>query len=123
MKKSKKTDAAKSTGGKKPRRLEALAKPYWEMTTDELRRATAEFDREFVGDSFRSPTAKQRAQLSRAKRKRGRPRVGGGSKTISVTVEEGLLSKTDRLAKRLRVPRAAPIARGLRAVVAEEVTM
>ncbi len=93
------------------------------MTADELRRATAEFDHEFVGDSFGPPTAKQRAQLARAKRRRGRPRVGAGSKTISVTVEEGLLSKADRLAKKLRVPRAALIARGLRAVVAEEVTL
>jgi hypothetical protein len=123
MKKSARTDAAKSPGSKKPRRLESAAKPYWEMTTDELRLATAEFDRDFVGDSFGPPTTKQRAQLVRAQRKRGRPRVGAGSKTISVTVEEGLLSKADRLAKKLHVPRAALIARGLRAVVTEEVSL
>jgi hypothetical protein len=27
-----------------------LAKHYWEMTTDELREATKEFDEEFVAD-------------------------------------------------------------------------
>ena len=59
MKKSTKTDAAKSPGCKKPRRLESPAKPYWEMTTDELRQATAEFDRDFVGGSFGPPTTRQ----------------------------------------------------------------
>jgi hypothetical protein len=99
------------------------SKPYEEMTTEELRRATAEFDREFVGDTFGTPKSKQRAQLTRARRKRGRPRVGEGARTISVTVEEGLLLQADRLAKKLHVPRALLIARGLRAVVTEEVTL
>ena len=44
-----------------------------------------------------------------------------GSKTISVTVEKRLLAETDRLAKKLRLSRAALIARGLQAVVSEEV--
>jgi hypothetical protein len=123
MSKSKPPDSATSAERKRSRRTESADKPYWEMTTDELRRATAEFDRELAGDSFGPPTAKQRAQLARAKRKRGRPRVGAGSKTISVTVEEGLLFKADRLAKKLHVPRAALIARGLRALVTEEVTL
>ena len=96
------------------------SKPYWEMTTAELREATKEFDREFVGDTFRPPTPQQRARFERA-RKRGRPQVGMGSKTISVTVEKQLLAKTDRLAKKLNVPRAALIARGLQAVVSAEV--
>ena len=108
MSKSKQPDSAKPAERKRPRRTESADKPYWEMTTDELHRATAEFDRELVGDSFGPPTAKQRAELARAKRKRGRPRFAG-SKTISVTVEENLLSKADRLAKKLHVPRAALI--------------
>ncbi len=95
-------------------------KPYQQMTTAELRQATKEFDKEFVGDTFRPPMPAERARLERA-RKRGRPPTGAGSKTISVTVEKGLLAQTDRLAKRLRLPRAALIARGLRAVVGEEV--
>ncbi len=98
-------------------------KPYQKMAAAELRKATAEFDREFVGDTFGPPTPEQRAQFDRAKRKRGRPQVGAGSKTISVTVEAHLLAKTDRLAKKLQVPRAVLIARGLQAVVGQEVTM
>jgi hypothetical protein len=92
-------------------------KPHTAMTTAELRAATAEFDREFVADTFGPPTPQQRAQDSRARRKRGRPRVGRGAKTISVTIEKGLLAKTDRLARRLGTSRATLIARGLRSVI------
>jgi predicted transcriptional regulator len=46
-----------------------------------------------------------------------------GSKTISVTVKTRLLAKTDRLAKKLHVPRAVLIARGLQAVVGEELAI
>ena len=98
-------------------------KPLQEMTAAELREATAEFGREFSGDTFGPPNAAQRAQLARAKRKRGRPRVGRGSQTISVTVEKQLLAQTDRLAKRLHIARAALIARGLQALVTEEVPL
>ena len=107
-------------GSRKARGKPSATKPYWEMTTAELREATKEFDKEFVGDTFGPPTPEQRAQFERA-RKRGRPLVGMGSKTISVTVEKHLLAKTDRLAKKLNVPRAVLIARGLQAVVNAEV--
>jgi hypothetical protein len=44
-----------------------------------------------------------------------------GTRTISVTVEKRLLVETGRLAKKLRLSRAALITRGLQAVVSEEV--
>ena len=44
-----------------------------------------------------------------------------GAKTISVTVEKQLLAKADRMAKKLNVPRAVLIARGLEAVVSQQV--
>ena len=106
--------------GRKKHDEPSISKPYWEMTTAELRKATAEFDREFVGDTFGPPTPEQMAQFERAKRKRGRPRNGMGSKTISVTVETSLLAKTDRLAKKLQVPRAVLIARGLEAILSRK---
>jgi hypothetical protein len=112
----------KRTGnsGRKAREKTATTKPYWEMTTAELREATKEFDQEFIGDTFRPATPTERARFERA-RKRGRPRNGLGAKTISVTVEKQLLAKTDRLAKKLHLPRAALVARGLQAVVSQEV--
>ena len=110
MKKVKKTNAVSR---KRPQG--GAAKPYWKMTTDELRRATAEFDGELATDSFGEPAPEQRAQDHRARRKRGRPRVGLGAQTISVTIEKGLLAQADRLARKLRVHRAKLIARGLQA--------
>ena len=86
----------------------------------ELDKMSAELDREFVADTFDPPTPEANKRLLRAKRKRGRPRVGAGSKPISVTVEKTLLSKIDRIAKRRKTTRAKLIARGLRAVLEEE---
>ena len=114
MKKNRTTNGSRKTRGKTP-----ASKPYWEMTTAELREATKEFDQEFIGDTFRPPTPQQRARFERA-RKRGRPRNGLGAKTISVTVEKRVLARTDRLAKKLHVPRAVLVARGLHAVLSEE---
>ena len=42
---------------------------------------------------------------------------------ISVSIEQGLLEETDRLAKRLKVRRTKLISRGLRAVLEKEVTI
>jgi hypothetical protein len=109
----KKTNTTKTN---KRRAKTPAAKAYWEMTTAELRAVTQDLDQEHIGDTFRPATPEEQARFERA-RKRGRPRIGAGSKTISVTVEAGLLAETDRLAKKLRVPRAVLIARGLRSVV------
>ena len=81
---------------------------------------TAEFDREFVADSFRPPSPRARARWLKAKRKPGRPRQGKGAKAISVSIEKGLLERCDKLAKEKRITRARLIARGLRAVLAAE---
>ena len=52
------------------------AKPLTAMNTVELREATAEFDCEFVADTFGSPKPQQQAQDRRAWGKRGRPLSG-----------------------------------------------
>jgi hypothetical protein len=93
------------------------SKPYWEMSTAELGRATAEFEREFVVDKFGAPTTTAKARMTRSNKKRGRPTVGKGVKVISVSLEKGLLMKADKLAKRLRVSRARLISRGLEAML------
>jgi hypothetical protein len=92
-------------------------KPYSQMTTRELAEATAEFDREFIIDSCRPMTPAEKAQWERARRKPGRPRNGKGAKVISVSVEEDLLERSDRLARRLGVTRAGLIARTLSAAL------
>lgn len=96
-------------------------KPYWEMNLEELRTATAEFDREFIIDDARPLTPAERAHWEKIKRKRpGRPKSGSGAKVVSVSIEQSLLNRTDRLAQKKGVTRASLIARGLKSVLARE---
>lgn len=99
----------------------SVSKPYWEMTTAELSKATAEFDRELVGKTFKKPTAAQKTRLARAKRKRGRPQLGQGVQVISVSLEKGLLRAVDNLAKKKKAKRAELITFGLQAILNGEV--
>jgi len=105
---------------KKTRGKKTDPKPVKKRTEAELEKMSAEFDDEFVADTFGPPTDEAKARLRRARRKPGRPRIGAGSKAISVTVEQTLLRQVDRLAKRRGTTRAKLIARGLRAVLKEE---
>jgi len=89
------------------------SRPISEMTVGELDTMAAEFDREFIADTFGPMDDQARALHHRMKKKRGRPRVGAGSQVISVTIEKGLLRRADRLAKRLGMSRARLIAVGL----------
>jgi len=98
-------------------------KPYTQMNAKELAAATARFDKEFVIDESREPTQEERQQWQRAKRKRGRPKQGQGVQIISVSIEKGLLRKTDKLAKKLHTQRTRLIARGLEAILDEEVSV
>jgi hypothetical protein len=95
-------------------------KPYQLMTTEELAEATAEFDKEFVCDSFGPMTPEQEAQWRRAQVKGTRRSNGRGLRTISVGVDRKLLAQSDALAKRLGITRARLVARGLKAVLAAE---
>jgi hypothetical protein len=96
------------------------AKPYWEMTTEELREATKEFDEEFVADSSKPLTPAMRAQWERAKNKPARPEDGQCEQTIAVHVEKTLLDQCMALAKKKRISRDTLIARGLKALLAAE---
>ena len=88
--------------------------------TSEIAETRAGYGREFAIDEFGPMTAAERARWARAKRKPGRPRRGKGAKVISVSVERGLLSRSDALAKDLGLSRAGLIERGLQAVLAAE---
>jgi metal-responsive CopG/Arc/MetJ family transcriptional regulator len=86
--------------------------------TSEIAETRAGYGREFAIDEFGPMTAAERARWARAKRKPGRPRRGKGAKVMSVSVERGLLSRSDALAKDLGLSRADLIERGLQAVLA-----
>jgi len=47
----------------------------------------------------------------------GRPKVGKGAKTISLTVEQDLLKRADSYAKLHGISRAKLVAQGLRAIL------
>jgi hypothetical protein len=61
--------------------------------------------------------AQERRQWRRFKNKLGRPRVGKGAKTISLTVEKELLAEADAYARKHGLSRAGVVAQGLRAVL------
>jgi len=96
------------------------SKPYWEMTTDELREATKHFDEEFVGDKARPLSPEMKARWERAKAKGGPPAKGKAEAQIAVRIDKALLKRCAALAKKKRVSRDALIARGLRALLAAE---
>ena len=103
------------------RASENASKPYWEMTTAELREATKEFDREFMGDTFGPPTAEQRPRIvALVANGAGRATAWGPRRSPSQS-RNACWPKRIGLPKKLHVPRAALIARGLQAVVSEEV--
>jgi hypothetical protein len=90
------------------------------MTSAELAAAAAAFEEEFAYEKSRPLDASQKRLWSKAKKKMGRPRIGKGAKVVSVSLEKGLLSQVDKLAKRLGVSRASLVSRGLAALVKEQ---
>jgi len=52
-------------------------KKYWTMTTDELAKATQEFDQEGVAETFGPMTPRAEAAWRKARRKRPRVRSQG----------------------------------------------
>jgi len=85
-----------------------------------LAKAIAEFDQEFVADTFGSPSPGAAMRWQDARRARGRPKRGRGAKVISISVERSLLERSDLLARRMDVSRAELVARGLKAMLAAE---
>jgi hypothetical protein len=95
-------------------------KPYWEMSTAELREATKQFDEEFVGDKARPLTPEMKARWERAEAKGASVENGDTEAQIAVRLDKTLLKRCTALAKKKRLSRDALIARGLRALLAAE---
>ncbi len=81
------------------------------MSGAALDKIAAPFEEDFVPSSPLPPSMK--AQLRRAKRKRGRPVVGEGAEKIRVSVERDLLRRADAVAKKEKISRSQLIAQGL----------
>ena len=90
------------------------------LPDSEKNRIVKELDSETLQQSLarsRPLNARERRQWHRFKAKMGRPKVGKGARTISLTVERGLLEQADAYAKRHGISRAKLVAQGLRAVL------
>ena len=94
-----------------------LPKPYSAMSAADLDAQTEKFDQEFIVREGRSLTRSLQRKLLSARRKRGRPRVGKGSKRVLITLERGLLQRSDAFARRKRLSRSQLIALGLEALL------
>jgi hypothetical protein len=90
------------------------------MNTRELAEATAEFDEEFVIDTFGPLTPEARARWEEARRQPPGPKESSGTQVISVRVDRHLLARSDALASRMGLTRSALVARALKAVLAVE---
>ena len=95
-------------------------KLYWEMTTDELREATKQFDEPFVFEKSRPLTPEEQALWDEVKAKGEPPQNGKADAHIAIRIDKTLLKRCTALAKKKRLSRDALIARGLRALLAAE---
>jgi hypothetical protein len=96
-------------------------KKYWNMTSDELAKATQEFDQEGVAETFGAMTPKAEAawRMARRKQPRGRSRASRAVKVVSVGIEANLLERADRLARKRHISRAKLVEEGLKSILAE----
>ena len=79
----------------------------FEALSDEQKEQVSTFlDREDLDKYFRPLTNAQRRRWDRIRRKPGRPKIGNGTKVVSVTVETDLLSRADAYAKAAGLTRA-----------------
>ena len=81
-------------------------KKYWEMTTAELREATAEFDKPFVMDTFRELTPEERAEWDRIQAALKKSYASrNGQKPATFRVDPPLAKRLAALAKKRKVSR------------------
>jgi hypothetical protein len=86
---------------------------FFDLSVEELLRLGEKYSKMPATEA----TAEERAAFDRilkqAPRKPGRPRVGEGASRVLLTIERGLLRRTDAYAKRAGLSRAAIIAMAL----------
>ena len=93
-------------------------KRYRDMTLDELRDATREYDAPSPNPRpVRVPPAITKADRRIRKAKRGRPVVGAGAERVTTTVERNLLAQADAFADANGMSRAELFAVGIQLVM------
>ena len=102
------------TAARKP-----VRKPLAQVTARELADATAGAEDIDLADTRPLPPA-MAAAWDRAKRGRGRPRIGAGAEKVLISMEKRLLLVTDALAKRKGLDRSKLIAQAIREMLVRE---
>ena len=92
-------------------------KRFRDMTLDELREATREFDRPNLNPKPKPVPPDVQAKHDRVMSKMGRPRVGDGAQRVLISLERGLLKEADKLAKARDMSRSELIAVALRTAI------
>ncbi|HEY8748103.1 MAG TPA: hypothetical protein VIM11_09020 [Tepidisphaeraceae bacterium] len=95
------------------RRLDAMTPVQKQKIVDDIDRSTPARRRA----QSTAPTPAQRARLDRAAKKMGRPRLGKGTRVVSVTVEVDLLKRADAFATAQGLKRSELFTRGLKSVL------
>ena len=97
---------------KRSRKSSKPTVPYSERSPEELDAIADRFEQEFVPSKPLTPAMKRKHQKARSKL--GRPPVGEGARQIRISLEGGLLRRTDLVAKKQNLSRSQLIAQGLR---------
>ncbi len=87
------------------------------LPDEEKKRQVAEFDQEFVAETFRPLTAARRRAWDRIKRKDAAGRGLQKARSISIPVDVKLLGRADDYAKAHGLTRAEVVELGLKALV------
>ncbi len=90
---------------------------YGQMSAREMDAIAGRLDHTIPLHQTRAMTPAERHQWQRAKRRPGRPRRGEGVRVISLSVEQKLLERADRAARRAGMSRAALFEMGLHAIL------
>src|SRR5947208_1857073 len=101
----------------KTKRKHSPIEEFLALPDAEKEKVCAEFDKEFILDTFRPLTPAQRRLWERAKRTPDKPVKPEGRKVISVSLDKELVKRADAFAKKANLTRAALIARGLEAIL------
>lgn len=90
-------------------KFEAMTAAERQKIVDELDQLTTEQIRAMS----RPPTAAEHRKLLRAVNKMGRPKIGKGTRNISITVEIDLLKRAEAYSRRKRMKRSEVFSLGL----------
>jgi len=104
---------------KKAKTTKQKRKPWWEMNTEELAKATAKYDRPFVAMNEGRPLTARDKKLFAKARRRGRPQIGDGADRVLISIERNLLKRADEFAALHGLKRSELIAKGLVRMITE----